>query len=300
MEASRFLGRAPHAGAPDFLVEGLREAEAGLRRVAADVASGRTYLALYDLALHQDMVASTVFWVENQEAANGAERFDELWETMGPELEEEVRSLANAFEGQSAAVRARGELVMNRILSQHRAARLYAKAGESAGGLFYLGSAQAAARLARFVSTLEDEPSARSPRLERLTAVESRLSRLALEAYGRGDAATVHHQSFIRLDAALKEARELIADGRRYGAASSLLEARLRLGLVTTPSGAAPGLEQASYRARLFDPNRDHSLARELWERALKGARSSDEHERRLAAIITDEVIPFYFANLTD
>jgi hypothetical protein len=113
----------------------------------------------------------------------------------------------------------------------------------------------------------------------------------------------VHHQNFIRLDSALKEARQLIAEHRDYGAAASILEARLRLGIIQKdPSAPLPTLdpERMPYRTRLFDPAFDHSLAMSLWERALDRAASSEEQDRREAAVLLEEVIPFYFEILED
>jgi glyoxylase-like metal-dependent hydrolase (beta-lactamase superfamily II) len=292
-EASRLRGLVPESGNPEFLAKDLKAALDALADVATDVSKGRTYLALRKLSFYQDMVESSAFYLENQTAA-----FDELWTAVGEGLESEAK--LEDLETRDAAVRAHAEIAQNRILPHYRAARLYAKAGQNDGGLFYLGSARAAAKRARLLAGFGDPPEGDRPGLSGLEAALAELSKLALASYSQGDAATTHHRDFIRMDAALKEARELLRDGRRYGAAGSLLEARLRLGLAGAPEESVPRFDEVSYRARLFDPNRDHSLARELWERALEGAASHDEDEERLAAVIIKDVIPFYFERIAE
>ena len=129
-------------------------------------------------------------------------------------------------------MQSRGEISTYRILTHYRAAQMYARVGIE-GGLYYLGSAHAAAELASFCARIEDAPKGAVPRFRPLSDEEAELSRSTVSAYGGGDASTAHHQNFIQLDSALKEARQLIAENRDYGAAASLLEARLRLGIGT-------------------------------------------------------------------
>jgi hypothetical protein len=174
---------------------------------------------------------------------------------------------------------------------------MYAKMGIE-GGLYYLGSAHAAEEFASLCARLEDEPKGALPRFRPLADVEVELSKSTVSAYGLDDASTVHHKNFIRLDSSLKEARQLIANHRELGAAASLLEARFRLGIIQTDPSApipSPDPDRAPYRARLFDAAFDHSLALSLWERALDRVASSEEKDRREAAVLLEEVIPFYF-----
>jgi hypothetical protein len=246
------------------------------------------------------MVESAAFYIENQAAAADPEGFDALWTAMGDELRLEASSNETTVERKTAAVRAHGEIAQHRILPHYHAARVYARAGMMDGGLFYLGSARAASKRVRLLAGFPDEVQGDGPGLSGLEKVEAELSELALDAYSRGDSAATHHRDFIRMDSALKEARELLRDGRRFGAAASLLEARLRLAVTTLPPGAAAELDRIPYRARLFDPNRDHSLARELWERALQAAASPAEDEQRLTAAIVSDVIPFYLERIAE
>ncbi len=180
---------------------------------------------------------------------------------------------------------------------------MYAKVGVQ-GGLYYLGNAHAAAELAAFCARIEDAPTGALPSFRPLAGFEAELSKSTVSAYGQGDASTAHHRDFIQLDSALKEARQLIAENRSYGAAASLLEARLRLGMAQKPASDAvsppPDAGRAPYRERLLDPAHDHSLALSLWERALVRAASSEEKDRREATVLLEEVIPFYFQLLED
>jgi hypothetical protein len=301
-EAARLTTLVPEEGRPEFLAKDLASAVDSLAEVSSDVSKGRVYLALRKLSLHQDTVESAAFFLDHAETARDPAKFDALWSEVGPALERQNQELDGAFEGRSAAVRARGEIAQNRILSHYRASRLYGKAGMHAGGVFYLGSAEAAAKLGQLCAVLRDSPMGEPPELTvtGLEAVESSLSKLALDAYAEGNASTTHHRDFIQLDAALKQARELLRDGRRFGAAALLLEARLRLGVATAPVDAVPDFDGVAYRSRLFDPSHDHSLARTFWERALEGAASSDAEERRVAAVIVSDVLPFYFEQILD
>jgi hypothetical protein len=268
----------------------------GLRPIREDLAQGRVYVAFDRLARSQDLLGSAAFLSRHQEDVKDSKTFLALWEADGPALEEEAARLQKTgFSGRSALVQSRGEIATYRVLTHYRASKMYAKVGIQ-GGLYYLGSAHAAAELASFCSRIEDEPKGALPRFRPLVEVEAELSKSTVAAYGNGDASTLHHQNFIRLDSALKEARQLIADQRGYGAVASILEARFRLGIIQGDPGApTPDPDRAPYRARLFDPAFDHSLALSLWERALDRVASSEEKDRREAAVLLEEVIPFYF-----
>jgi len=270
----------------------------GLGPIPEDLAKGKVYVAFERLASSQDILESAAFLTRHQEEVHEPKAFLALWESDGPALEQEVARLEKAgFAGRSALVQSRGEISMHRILTHYRASRMYAKAGIE-GGLYYLGNAHAAAEFASFCARIEDVPKGAPPRFRPLADVEAELSKSTVAAYGLGDASTLHHKDFIRLDSALKEARLLIADHRDFGAAASLLEARFRLGIIQRDPSApipAPDPDRAPYRARLFDPAFDHSLALSLWERALDRVASSEEKDRREAAVLLEEVIPFYF-----
>ncbi len=274
----------------------------GLRPIPEDLASGRIHLAFERLADSQDILVSAAFLSRHQTTIQSSEAFLALWEEDGRALEAEVARLEKrGFSGRSALVQSWGEVSTFRAITHHRASRMYAKVGIP-GGLYYLGNAHAAAELAGFCARIEDRPRGALPRFRPLADFEAELSKSTVSAYGQGDASTGHHRDFIRLDSALKEARQLIAAMRAYGAASSLLEARLRIGLIQNADNPIPTPEpdRAPYRARLLDPELDHSLALSLWERALVRAASSEKKDRREAAVLLEEVIPFYFQLLED
>lgn len=273
-----------------------------LKPIPEDLAAGRIHLAFERLADSQDILVSAAFLSRHQATIQSSEAFLALWEADGRALEAEAARLEkDALSGRSALVQSCGEVSTFRALTHHRASRMYAKLGIP-GGLYYLGNAHAAAELAAFCAGIEDGPKGALPRFRPLADFEAELSKSTVSAYGQGDASTAHHRDFIRLDSALKEARQLIAANRAYGAAASLLEARLRMGLVQKPAGDGNPSDpsRAPYRARLLDPEFDHSLALSLWERALVRAASSEEKDRREAAVLLEEVIPFYFRLLED
>ena len=275
----------------------------GLRPIPEDLAQGKVYVAFDRLASSQDILESAAFLSRHQEEVQEPKAFLALWEADGRTLQEDVTRIEKTgFAGRSALIQSWGEISTFRILTHHRASRMYAKIGIE-GGLYYLGNAHAAAEFASFCARIEDDPKGALPRFRPLADVEAELSKSTVSAYGRGDASTLHHKNFIRLDSSLKEARQLIADHRDLGAAASLLEARFRLGIIQRDPSApisAPDPDRAPYRARLFDPAFDHSLALSLWERALDRVASSEEKDRREAAVLLEEVIPFYFQLLED
>ncbi|HSF19632.1 MAG TPA: hypothetical protein VLK65_29185 [Vicinamibacteria bacterium] len=274
----------------------------GLRPISDDLAQGKVYVAFERLAASQDILESAAFLSRHQDVQK-PEAFLALWEADGRVLEQEVARLGKAgFSGRSAVVQSRGEISIYRILTHYRASKMYAKVGIG-GGLYYLGNAHAAASFASFCARLDDAPQGALPRFRPLAEVEAELSKNTVAAYGQGDAATTHHKNFIRLDSALKEARLLIADHRDLGTVATLLEARFRLGLIQKDPSApvpVPDTDRAPYRARLFDPAFDHSLALSLWERALDRVASSEDTDRREATVLLEEVIPFYFQLLEE
>jgi hypothetical protein len=295
-EAERLKQVVPEGDRQGPMKDQIEPALEALDKVAADIASGRPYRAFERLFSSFDMLESAAFWYQHAAAAKEQAPFLVLWEEVGPELEREHERLSKTtFEGAPAAVRARAEIAVSRILTHYRAARLYGKAGQLEGGLYYLGSARASLEFAKFCARLEYDPPGSPPRFRDVNEAERSLSKLTLEAYGQKDASTAHHRDFIVLDSALKEARGLLSGGRLDGAVAELLDARLRLGLARDPADGAPSPDSVPYRERLFEPGRDHTIARVHWERALEAQASADEAERRRASVILDEVIPFYF-----
>jgi hypothetical protein len=271
-----------------------------LPKVKEDLAAGRVELAFDRLAYAQDILESAAFLGRHQADVQDSDAFLALWEAEGRVLEEKAAKLNSLdLSSKTALVRAWTELYINRILPHHRASKMYARFGIS-GGLYYLGSARAAASFAELWAGVDDRPTGKPPRFRSLAPFEAELSRSTVDAYGSEDSSTVHHRNFIRLDSALKEARRLLSEHRDFGTASALLEARLRLGLIQLPSGpATPDPEKTLYRDRLFDEATDHSLARAAWERAV-ALSTQGEDERREAVVLFETVIPFYFELLED
>jgi hypothetical protein len=268
-----------------------------LQTAKEDLSAGRVELAFDRLAYAQDVLESAAFLGRHQADVRDSDAFLALWEAEGRVLEEKAARLTSLdLSGKSALVRAWTELYLHRILPHHHASKMYARFGIP-GGLYYLGSARAAASFAELWAGVDDRPTGKPPRFQSLAPFEAELSRSTVGAYGSEDSSTLQHRNFIRLDSALKEARRLLSEHRDFGAASALLEARLRLGVIEAPAGtAAPDPDKAPYRERLFEEAVDHSLARALWDRAA-ALKTSDPRE---AAVLLTTVIPFYFELLED
>jgi len=135
----------------------------GLRPIPEDLAQGKAYLAFERLAYSQDIMESAAFLSRHQGEVQAPDAFLALWEADGRTLEQEVAGLEKTgFSGRSALVQSWGEISTFRILTHHRASRMYAKMGIE-GGLYYLGSAHAAEEFASFCAGIEDEPKGPPP-----------------------------------------------------------------------------------------------------------------------------------------
>jgi len=122
----------------------------GLRPIPEDLAQGKVYVAFERLASSQDILGSAAFLTRHQEEVQEPKAFLALWEADGSALEQEAARLEKTgFSGRSALVQSRGEISTYRILTHYRASKMYAKLGIG-GGLYYVGSAHAAAEFASF------------------------------------------------------------------------------------------------------------------------------------------------------
>ena len=165
-------------------------------------------------------------------------------------------------------------------------------------GLFYLGTAQAQRNFAAFCRSLPSgaplpPPAVRSLAPE-LDALEGRL----LAAY-RPPASIDRHVDFIVTSASLKEARELDAAGRRYGALLRYLQAAQRFAALTPPPADLGDLKPrlAQIDARLAASPSDQSLGR-LFVEAAQADLATEGSNGAAASAIVQEVLPLYTAAL--
>src|SRR6185503_4980615 len=169
-------------------------------------------------------------------------------------------------------------------------------------GLYYIGTAQAAREWVAFLRSLPSGPRAAAPPLRPLDVELDALEGEMLAAY-RPPLSIDHHREFIAAHSALKEARELDAQGLRAAALLRYLQAALRFAPLRLPAPAVPPDLAARLRAldeRLRGGGVDHTIGRlflevaeaDLAEHGPAGAAVN-------AAIVAADVLPRYLAALT-
>src|SRR5262249_37415890 len=143
-----------------------------------------------------------------------------------------------AWDDTTAATRAIGESAQGKIETLVEASRAYAAVTSPGEGVFYLGQAQAAAELAALAHELRSVRG--SPRPPPLRSVLPELDTLQAKVNRafRPPRSIERHPDFIRLNAALKLARELDAATLYGGALYQYLDAVQQLAALDPPSAA--------------------------------------------------------------
>ncbi len=278
--------------------------EPALREAAAALASGRRWQALARLVAARVPLAAEAFRAALPEGARGdLARLETEWRRQGPELTAPLATLAPAgLERLPAAARAVAEAALSEVGVYYQASLDYGRNTVAEAGFYYLGAAAAQLELARFCATLGPvRPAGAAPALRSLEPELEALEGELLAAY-RPPASIDRHPAFIRASALLKQARELDAAGLRHGALYRLLEARLRVSLLTR-SGEPADRQAAGRRAEailaeLDAAPGDRSLERLFVESALGAAAdpAPDTRGPETARAILDEVLPLHAA----
>lgn len=282
-----------------------------LGEVEAEIEAGRSYYALVRLGGVHNALESLAYVLEASEIeAAGLEAFEPEWRKAGNVLnEKEAAYRAAEAAVVPVAVRALAEASWRRSRPYYLSSLTFAKGSGMEAGLYYLGAARERLDFALFcrkldVETLQPPPTLPPPTLKALAGHLDRLEAEIGEAYADADAAIEHHSRFIGLNSAVKEARELDADGLHHGALYKLLDARRGLeGIlaIAKPAPSAAALRQRAEpaRRRLTAGTADHSLGRlflEMAESSLADAESAeDAGDLRSAAVILESVLPEYF-----
>jgi len=297
---SAFVASNP---ATDDLWKDLKEgAEPLLAQARSALAGGRRTLALQRLlAARANLSAAAYAQAPPASAAKDMAAFEAEWTRMGAALRAELAPPpAGALAGvRPAVVRALGEAALPQARVFYDASLDYGRNTMPEHGLFYLGSARAAAEAVELCRSLSwpSAPNAapvRSPQAE-VEALEGEL----LAAY-RPPLSIDRHADFIAASSLLKEARELDAAGLQHGALLRYLQAAQRF----APLRGAGVPEAPDVAARLRDLEQrlagggvDHSLGRLFLERA-RDALAASPPDAATAAAIASDVLPRYLAAL--
>jgi hypothetical protein len=274
-----------------------------LAQAEEELRQGRRLVALERLAaLGQTLGAALYATGRPAEQRKDLREFEAEWKRMGVVLRDVVtaergeRDLAATI--RPAFVRALAEISVSHARELYAASLEYGRNTEPQYGLYYLGAARAQRNFLDIARGLPAPPAVREPPLRLLRPEIDALQRDLLAAY-RPPPAIERHSEFIVASAALKEARELDAAGRRYAALLRYLQAAQRVSALR-PHDAVDiatvnrRLEESAAR---LEGTTDHSVARFFIERARSAlVSSSDNTGEAVAAAIATDVLPRYFA----
>lgn len=308
VEIARWQAKVRSAPSDDPDTRQIQEGSLPLLDAAARAAAdGRRWFALSRLAFvwpnlgAADFVASKPTTMRDRMA-----ELEREWRRTGEALAAARGSGGGpSLDGAPAAARAVAEVALAEVDGYYASSLDYGRATAPEYGLFYLGAALAEVDLARFAASLRSLGTAqtRPPTLRALAPEIERLQGALLDAY-RPPVSIESHSVFIRISALLKQARELEAAGRRFGALAKLLEARMRLTRLEHPERR---LDLASTERRADEAERrfaasgvDASIARTFVEIALVQVADPDPAQMgpQTAAAVFDDVLPLYFEAL--
>lgn len=273
-----------------------------LGQARSALSSGRRLLALQRLLAARSNLAAAAY--VQAAPASGVEDlagFEAEWARMGGLLGPARAAVsAEALAGvRPAALRALGEAALPQARVFYDASLEYGRSTAPEYGLFYLGSARAAAEAVELCRSLAWPSEPRAAPVRSVPAELEALEGELLAAY-RPPLAIDRHPDFIAASSLLKEARELDAAGLRHGGLLRYLQAAQRFAPLRpgpAPAGPALAASLAALEARLSEAGVDHSLGRLFLEHAREALAASPPDEGAAQAIAA-EVLPRYFAAL--
>jgi hypothetical protein len=278
--------------APRLPEEARASISASLSRADEERRSGRLWVAL-------ERIRDASREAAVQGSRDAKVGFDAEWTRTSGELRRRDSSRPS-WGNAAAAARALGEAAEGTSLPLAEASRAYAGVTNVEAGRYYLADALAASDFGAFCRALPGAPAGPAPPFRSIAPELARLQE-------RVDAAFVpprsidRHSEFIRLNAAVKTARELDAGGRYAGARYEYLDALQRLGVLlggaTDAADAVRGKLEAQ-RSALGSSRRDDSLGTLFLERADSALATGGPGGIAAASAIASSVLPAYEATL--
>jgi len=278
--------------APRLPEEARASVSASLSRADEERRAGRLWVAL-------ERIRDAAREAAVQESRDARVGFDAEWTRTSGELRRRDSS-RTSWGNAAAAARALGEAAEGTALPLADASRAYAGVTNVEAGRYYLADALAASDFGAFCRAL---PGAAGP-APSFRSIAPELARLQ----ERLDAAFVpprsidRHAEFIRLNAAVKTARELDAGGRYAGARYEYLDALQRLGLLLGDAADTGGTADSvrakleAQRSALGSSGRDDSLGTLFLERAESALAAGGPGGIAAASVIASSVLPAYAA----
>jgi hypothetical protein len=278
----------------------------------AALAAGRVHLAAENLAGALVLGEAFAYRAAHQDVED-LEAFAAEWRAQAPVVDR-VRELVTAgvCRGAPSHLRGLAEAGLNQAPAYYHGGGAMGTASSIGGGLVYLGHALGSAKIATWCDLMRTGERRTPPVLRSLGREVAALEAATEVEYARPGAALAEHAAFIRLNATIKELRELDGKGLRFGALYKYLDGLLQLRRIARPEAEgdrAALLERAAeIDVRLAGSATDHGIARIFLERAATALEAPEPEtadlstakqvlaEQVLAQHILDDVLPAYFA----
>ena len=262
--------------------------EPRMARAEAALTAGRMELALYELEPAWEAADTSRFVADTGKVAT-VDDFAALWKRS--EIALTPRDTSRTPSGHAAAlVEAFAATAAGRAPATYRASLPFAQDAGLDAGVYYLGDAYADLHFAAFARSLGWPSSGTRPAFRSIAAEIDAFDRLVTSAYEHMDPA--QHPSYIRISAAIKQARAL-DDARQYPAALlQYLLARYRFGLLHPPATAETAPLQSAQHG--LAEGADNSIAQLFLQMAAAAEASTDPDTRGSAAVVAADVLPAY------
>ena len=260
-----------------------------LERSSQALQKGRVNLALMRFAAVTPTFEGVVFAKEHENAD-----LEQEWKRNAATVR-----VAQPLDGiEPAALRALAEAASLQARGLYQASLDYGKADGTQSGLLYIGEARGQKAFVDFARRLSQPSGLRRPTVRALTPAEIESLEHDLLAAYLPPASLDRHSEFIGASAAIKEARELNAEGLHYGALQRYLEAARRVGQLTATPMERTKVESSlhDFESRLRAGGVDHSIGElyaEAAESDLEGTAAP-----AIASAVVAQVLPRYFAAL--
>ena len=200
-----------------------------------------------------------------------------------------------------AAIRALAETALPDVRIYYDTVLDYASSTQPVFGYFYIGVARNRRDFFELCATLSQESAPPEPPFRSIAPELDTLEAHVLAAY-RPPASLDRHSEFIGVSAAIKQARELDAEGFPRGALLQYLGAAQRFAAMRDPApldSAALAARLAGFAARIAGDHLDHSIATLYLDAARSDLAGMKAGEVPPGAIrIATDVLPLYFAAL--
>jgi len=277
--------------------------EAALRDARAAMAAGRRWFALERLGAARQSYLATKFAIDHPAERKNLSTFERTWTQLGPTLGAAAPKPAPLSPAMPSAVRALAEVALTQVRINYDAGLEYGRNTQPEFGLFYVGVGDAQRQFVTLARGLvpATTPARTAPPLRSLASEIAAVQSDLLALY-RPPAAIDRHSEFIAASSALKEARQYDAEGLRYGAMLKFLQGAMRTAILRNadapPDPATLATQLTEFRARLTGGRIDHSIGTFFVERAEAALESTALGGPLVAAAVTLDVLPRYFAAL--